>query len=68
MRGVCALNLEAMTMFQDEGKGGTAPAGSVRSTAMKCSRSGECDEIMFTSCCMLDCCSDEMSFSSVVFC
>jgi len=36
MRGVCALNLEAMTMFQEsDGKNGTAPTGSPYCIAMK---------------------------------
>jgi len=31
MRGVCALNLEAMTMFQEsEGKNDTSPGGSLQ--------------------------------------
>ena len=33
MRGVCALNLEAMTMFQEsDGKTGAAPGGSLQSS------------------------------------
>jgi len=36
MRGVCALNLEAMTMFQEpEGKTGTTAAGSLQRSHMK---------------------------------
>jgi len=36
MRGVCALNLEAMTMFQEpEGANGTGPGGRSHSTLLK---------------------------------
>lgn len=56
MRGVCALNLEAMTMFQEsEDKTGTAAAGSLQNTPMKYSRIDEYTKITFRSCCMLDC-------------
>jgi len=42
MRGVCALNLEAMTMFQEpEGKNGTAAGGNLPSAVIKHHKMGD---------------------------
>ena len=55
MRGVCALNLEAMTMFHEsDGKNGSAAGGSLYSAVVLQRRIIEYDKkIIFTGCCTI---------------